>query len=230
MSRPSSAALLVGPTTPIGEAVLIRLGVMGVEVSAYLPDGDDGRTGEYACRLVHAPADIEQAADDGTWIIDCESQAPLAVVMRRGGETRRIAHAPLMGETIRKIEQAGWLDLWRDPWGGRALPLVHEVDVAAVVVDVVRYNRSAVVVAGPEPLPWRVVAQRVLAARGRTPLWRAVIGRWPASQYPASVLDEMTRAPVLGRRTLTEALTRRTAAAHRTVTRMGTALTVPSNP
>lgn len=221
--------LLVGPTTPVGRELLLRLAVVGFEVVAYLPDGDDGHTGEFACRLVHDAGDLTLAADAGATIVRVNADAnadanadPVAadgpsVEVTRGATVRRFRHAPTIRDLVDRIRGAGWREWLRDPWAGHALPVVHERDVASTVVDALVHDRPATDIGGPQALAWRDAVLAVLTADDHGRHWRHLLGRWAAPALPLATLAAIARYPRLGRRTLADALARRESAAHHPV-------------
>lgn len=223
MTPTPGSVLLLGATTPVGHALLLRLALVGFEVVAHLPNGDDGRTGEFACRLTREPADLEAALQSGAALVDAESAPDAAVVVTIGGTRRRFAHAPTFGAVRARLAHAGWRIWCGDPWHGLALPLVHERDVAQIVTDALAHDRPETAIGGPELLSWRQVVTAVFTSEGRWRPWHRAAGWWSAPAHPAPALAAVGRYPRVGRRTLTDALRRRESAAHSAVAPVATA-------
>jgi hypothetical protein len=127
-----------------------------------------------------------------------------------------VHHAPLMPEVIHLVRHAAWHRVVRDPWAGRAVPVVDPRDVADAVVRMLRYAVAADAVGGPEALTWAQVVGAVLANDARRPWWRALVGRWP-SRAAASQAAAAALYPRLGRRRLADVLARRESGATRPV-------------
>lgn len=198
--------LLLGPTTTVGRELLLRLALLGFEVVAYLPDGNGGDTGEFACELATDPHSRDGWAAIASVIVDAQTEEGRSVLVQQKGLERRFAHAPLIGHAIEQVRSAGWRELLRDPWRGRALPLIHEREVAQIVVNAIVRDQPETALGGPEALTWGQLARRVLAVSGADRLWHHLVGRWPANALPESVLDQLARYPRIGRRSVADAL------------------------
>jgi hypothetical protein len=198
--------LLLGPTTTLGHELLLRLAVVGFEVIAYAPEGDDGRTGEFACVLAtdHDAFDYWHAG--ASLVVDAQTEAGRCVLVRDQRETRRFPHAPLIGDVTARVRSSSALALMKDPWSGRALPVIHEREVAQLVVEAVVKELPGTELGGPDALTWRDVVLFVRGGRARRAFLPHLAGRWPVPEHPRSLLDDMARYPRVGRRSLSDAL------------------------
>jgi hypothetical protein len=212
-----SPVLLVGATSEVGDALLLRLALAGFEIIAHLPDtADAGRTGEFACRVVRGDPAMTLAAEPSLLLItvrDAEDRVDLDIA----GRTAALRYAPLMPTVIAKVRRAPWWDTVRDPWNGQALPLVHPMDVAEAVVRMVQDALVADAIGGPESFTWRELAHAVWRADGARRWWHQTVGTVRRSNPAPSHWAAVAAFPRIGRRRLADALSRRDSAAHRRV-------------
>lgn len=233
MTSPHRAGIqLLGAHTPLGQQVLLRLTLAGFEVTAHVPDDADvGRTGEFAVEVRRAlpaggPSDdhavpvvsalpIEHVDPDGCidrgTVVECRPESPAPAPAAHG--SRVVSHAPLIGDVVAAVRRASPLALASDPWPWATTPIVHERDVAEVVVRVVRHGLPSTSVRGPQHLRWSDLIAALRDADGRPRWWGMLAGRWPRLRRRPSYPP----AEHVGRRTLADVLHRRESAAHHPV-------------
>lgn len=217
--------MLAGATTTVGEALLLRLALAGYEVTAFMPDdADEGRTGEFAAHVVRGAHAPEQPP--GVFVAMVLPDVH-EVMLGIGRGTIRVRHAPLFPDVVAAIRTASWWNLWKDPWHGHALPLVHPRDVAEQCLRLLQDAPMSAAageanggerisaIGGPEPLTWCTVVDTVCRADSRRPWWRPLVGRVVARGAPS--FDAVEQYPRIGRRTLSDFLCRRESAAQRLV-------------